>query len=995
MIVDIRSLNVISQFDSYSLSLQSDIIQAVQKCRFISVIDCVSFFYQWRVHSNDRHKFTVVIHREQKTFNVAIMRYRNSSVYVQKQINRILRSFNFARAYVNDIVIFSETLDDHLLHLRKIFEVLIKNNIFINSKKTFLRYSSVSLLSQHVISLRLFTNKKKLKIIVNLRFSKILRQLKTYLDLTNWFRQYIEHYAIKSKFLQDKKTIFLKSIFKTEKERRFYTSKIKINSTNFELKSFNIIQETLSKSIYLVHFNAKLQLYANLDSSKKIDVRAMIYHVDWNEDTKSYPPKKSVRSIMFLSRQLNSSKQRYWLIELKFAELIWVLRKIRHFIEFIELSIIVFIDHDAALEIIKQTFLSISSTDKLNLRLIRVFDYIQRFNLLIKHKPEKLRLISDALFRLPSNNASNSDHDELNVLFIAILIEMTFEFRNRILNEYIENSVWKKVLKTLDSSEKDNIDLLFLRDNDLIYRKKISHNMPFTSRRLCISTFVVKNILSLVHDENHSEFDRTYLQIVSSWYIQRLTKHIKAYIKHCLKCNLNQTRRHKSYESLQSILTSSVSFHSIAIDFILALFISSVDMNAIMSVTCKFSKRVTAISEKFIWTVSEWADALLQKLDIADWNLLKNIIFDRDKKFLSNLWKNLFNRLKIKLLYITTYHSQTNDVFEKINQTLKIALKFHIQALKNFFKWSNTLDALQRNLNNSSNSTEKTFNEICYEFTSLRSADLIRNDTFNSSLFKAQAKIHVNDSVTLTQLLSKNIYDRNHHLLQMNVENWTLLRLHKNYDIFSTSVLKSKLFQQYAEFFRIIEKVDNLAYKLDISINWRVHSVFFIAHLKPASTSKDDSFKRTLSQSKSIYVEDDTNDVQSFEIERIIISRKIRRRNIEYLVRWKNYDAKHDVWRNEFELKNVKNLLEDFKQSSATCRRNRSSKNKWYRRNVDSFFCLDSCYRNIQKTFTSIYHASFYKASITDIYHASFHASTRHLPTKHLSLAWERLYHTT
>ena len=734
------------------------------------------------------------------------------------------------------------------------------------------------------------------------------------------------------------------------------------------MKSFNIIQKTLFKSIYLVHFNAKLQLYANFDSSKKIDVKAMIYHVDWDENTKSYFFKKSVRFIMFFNRQFNSSKQRYWFIELKFVELIWVLRKIRHFIEFIELSIIIFIDHDATFEIIKQTFLSISFIDKLNFKLIRVFDYIQRFNLLIKHKLEKLHLISDALFRLSSNNVNNFDHDELNVLFIAILIEMTFEFRNRILNEYIEDSVWKKVFKTLNSSEKNNINFLFLRDNDLIYRKKINHNMSFTSRRFCISIFVVKNILNLIHDENHFEFDRTYLQIVSSWYIQKFTKHIKAYIKHCFKCNLNQTKRHKSYKNFQSILTSSVFFHFIAIDFILALFIFSVDMNAIMSVTCKFSKRITAISEKFIWTVFEWTDALLQRLNIADWDLFKNIIFDRDKKFLSDLWKNFFNRLKIKLLYITTYHSQTDDVFERINQTLKIALKFHIQALKNFFKWSNTFDALQRNFNNSSNSIEKTFNEICYEFTFLRSADLIKNDTFNSSFFKAQARMHVNDSMILTQLLSKNIYDRNHHFLQMNVENWTLFRLHKDYDISSTNVLKSKLSQQYAKSFRIIEKIDNLAYKLNISINWRVHSVFFIAHLKFASTSKNDSFKRILSQSKFIYVEDDTNDVQSFEIERIIISRKIRRRNIEYLVRWKNYDAKHDVWRNEFELKNVKNLLEDFKQSSATCRRNRSSKNKWYRRNVDSFFCLDSCYRNIQKTFTSIYHASFYKASITDIY---------------------------
>ena len=82
VVVDIKSLNAISQSNAYSLSLQNDIIQTVQKCRFISVIDCANFFYQWRVHFEDRHKLTVVSHREQKIFNVAVMSYRNSSVYV-------------------------------------------------------------------------------------------------------------------------------------------------------------------------------------------------------------------------------------------------------------------------------------------------------------------------------------------------------------------------------------------------------------------------------------------------------------------------------------------------------------------------------------------------------------------------------------------------------------------------------------------------------------------------------------------------------------------------------------------------------------------------------------------------------------------------------------------------------------------------------------------------------------------------------------------------
>ena len=82
VIIDIRNLNVITQSDAYSLSLQTDIIIAMRNCDYISIIDCSAFFYQWRIHSNDRHKFTVVSHKNQKNFNVIVMNYKNSSTYV-------------------------------------------------------------------------------------------------------------------------------------------------------------------------------------------------------------------------------------------------------------------------------------------------------------------------------------------------------------------------------------------------------------------------------------------------------------------------------------------------------------------------------------------------------------------------------------------------------------------------------------------------------------------------------------------------------------------------------------------------------------------------------------------------------------------------------------------------------------------------------------------------------------------------------------------------
>ena len=117
------------------------------------------FLYQWKVHSSNRHKLTVIFYRNQKLVNVVVMNYRDSSAYVQRQIDKILRNHqHFVKAYVNNIVIFSKTIQEHKMHLQKIFDVLSLNNKFINSTKIFFDFSSINLLKQHVTSLKLFTD---------------------------------------------------------------------------------------------------------------------------------------------------------------------------------------------------------------------------------------------------------------------------------------------------------------------------------------------------------------------------------------------------------------------------------------------------------------------------------------------------------------------------------------------------------------------------------------------------------------------------------------------------------------------------------------------------------------------------------------------------------------------------------------------------------------------------------------------------------------------
>ena len=291
---------------------------------------------------------------------------------------------------------------------------MLKNNIFINFVKMFLNFSSVTLLKQHVNFLNLSTNKEKIKVVAKLIFSKTLNDFETYFDFIDWFHDYIESYVEKFEFLQNKKIYLLKESSKSNNVRKFYALKTKF--TNFiaeKLNAFHELQKHFFKIEFLIYYDSKRQLYANLNTNEK-DIKTMIYHVKNNKnfELSVYSFRKSIQSILLFGRLLSFAEMKYWLTKLEMTELVWMFRKLKHMIKLFNLSSIIYIDHDASLSIAKQISLTISSTDKLYLRFVKAFEYDQRFDLIIRHKSNRLQLVSNALSRflitdMSTTNASN------------------------------------------------------------------------------------------------------------------------------------------------------------------------------------------------------------------------------------------------------------------------------------------------------------------------------------------------------------------------------------------------------------------------------------------------------------------------------------------------------------------------------------------------------------------------------------------------------------
>ena len=176
--------------------------------------------------------------------------------------------------------------------------------------------------------------------------------------------------------------------------------------------------------------------------------------------------------------------------------------------------------------------------------------------------------------------------------------------------------------------------------------------------QLCISQNLTSDLLKLAHDLIHYSFD-WFLYYLNELFIYKIVKQLKQYIDHCSDYQINCSRWHCFYESLQFILSSSIFFYIITMNFILKL--SKNEFNILMIIMNKFIKCITLIFSKSTWNTETWTIHLLNHFIIADWNTSHVIILNCDRKFISAIWKAIFKWLHTELLYFTAHHLQTDE----------------------------------------------------------------------------------------------------------------------------------------------------------------------------------------------------------------------------------------------------------------------------------------------------------------------------------------------
>ena len=85
---------------------QDEMLSKVYRKQFVTILDALSFYYRWRVHSATRWLLTITTLKGQYTFHCLVMGYKGSNAYVQRQMDILLESIDDADSYCDDIVFF-------------------------------------------------------------------------------------------------------------------------------------------------------------------------------------------------------------------------------------------------------------------------------------------------------------------------------------------------------------------------------------------------------------------------------------------------------------------------------------------------------------------------------------------------------------------------------------------------------------------------------------------------------------------------------------------------------------------------------------------------------------------------------------------------------------------------------------------------------------------------------------------------------------------------
>lgn len=874
MCVDYRGLNAITIKNSYPLPHTDDLFNRLQGAKYFSKIDLRSGYHQIRIADEDIPKTAFNSRYGHYEFLVMPFGLTSAPATFMNLMNDIFHDLldTCVVVFMDDILIYSKTTNEHLEHLNLVLAILKKHQLYAKMSKCEFLKTKMEFLG-HVVSHKgLQVDPNKVDAVVKWPVPQSVLDLQCFLGFSNYYRRFIPQYAQQTAVLT--KLLHKNTLF---------------NWTDDMQLAFEKIKKSLVTSPVLILPNPEKPFTVFFDAASTNAIGGILCQK--GEDNKLHP-------VAYESRQLRDNEKNYPVHEQELLAFIHCLNKWRHYLDGLRFS--VFTDN--------KSLATLKTNKNLSIRQIRWLSLFQSYQFDIYHIPRIKNTAADALSKIPfatylPEHTSRTSSMELYYIY---LIQTQEEIKEDIRNNYKNDNLWKKIISDLESENSDDFKNYHMNDDLLYYFDSATHQ-----NRICVPRLIkiTNNLLKHAHDipiSGHLGVEKTYEKLAREFYWPNMIHTIRNYIKTCDSCQRVKSSNQKPSGLLQPLEIPYNRWESISMDFITQLPPTKNKYDSITVFVDRLTKRVH-FTPSFTSDDALAVAKIFIKEIFKQHGLPKSIVSDRDPKFTSRFWKELCNLLGIQLKMSTAQHPETDGQTERANRSLEEMLRHYVSYAQD--DWDEHLPILEYAYNNSIHSSTK-LTPFFADNGRNPSSTILPNSSYShvpkaSELVTQLESIRQRVIVLLekAQLRQRKYADQNRKEEEFNINDLVLLKnTNINPEVYTNSSTK-KLLPKYSGPYKIIEKIGKVAYKLELGDKIRAHPVFHVSVLRKYFQDQSRKFNPV----DPIII---NNEVE-YEVEDILDSRNYRKKK-QYLVRWKGYPLYDATWENEDNLKNAPDIIRKY-----------------------------------------------------------------------------------
>ncbi|KAG5540501.1 hypothetical protein RHGRI_020647 [Rhododendron griersonianum] len=665
--IDYRQLNRVTIKNRYPLPRIDDLFDQLRESTCFSKIDLRSGYHQLRVRDSDIDKTAFRTRYGHYEFVVMPFGLTNAPAVFMCLMNKIFTPYldRFVVVFIDDILVYSPSEQDHEEHLRIVLQVLRENQLYAKASKCEFWMKEVKFLGHVVSEKGISVDKSKVEAVMDWKRPKTVFEIRSFLGLAGYYRRFIQDFSTLAKHMT-----------------RLTQKGVKFDWNEACEKSFQELKRRLTSAPILIVPERNVGYAVYCDASKE-GLGCVLM--------------QNGKVIAYGSRQLKPHEKNYPTHDLELAAVVYALKSWRHYLYGEKFE--VFTDHKS----LKYLF----TQKELNLRQRRWMEYLEDYDFTLSYHPGKANVVADALSRKTRGQLARLAMKEWEM--VATLNEFQLQPASSeggacLFAIVATPALHREILivQTFDqecdfiryqlATGKAAARWTIHTDKSLRFRDRIFVPDVNTLREAVLREFHQSNFAM------HPGGNKMYQNLRRLYWWGGIKNDVAKYVSTCLTCQQVKAEHQRPGGTLQPLPIPGWKWEHITMDFVTGLPRSVKKNTAIWVIVDRLTKSAHFLPVRMTDTMESFSRLYINEI-IRLHGVPVSIVSDRDPRFTSNFWGSLQKALGTDICLSTAFHPQTDGQSERTIQTLEDMLRACVLDFEG--SWERHLPLVEFAYNNS------------------------------------------------------------------------------------------------------------------------------------------------------------------------------------------------------------------------------------------------------------------------------------------------------